>query len=201
MNSSTRKKSSSASTKARLRQQLRQRRQALTHSQQQSAARQLCTRFTRLSCFRQSQCIALYCASDGEIELQQLLHTAWRAGKHTFLPVITGVGQMEFRRYRAGEKLTLNRYGIAEPRASREVIAALELDLIITPLVGFDRGGHRLGVGGGYYDRALGRSSRRSNKPRLIGAAHSFQELEEVPTNTWDKRLQGVVTEQAYYRC
>jgi 5-formyltetrahydrofolate cyclo-ligase len=201
MNSSTRKRSSSASSKARLRQQLRQRRQALTHSQQQNAARQLCTRFTRLSCFRQSQYLALYCANDGEIDLQQLLHAAWRARKHTFLPVITGVGQMEFRRYRAGEKLTVNRYGIAEPRASREVIAALELDLIITPLVGFDRGGHRLGMGGGYYDRALERSSRRSNKPLLIGAAHSFQELEEVPTNSWDKRLQGVVTEQAYYRC
>jgi 5-formyltetrahydrofolate cyclo-ligase len=201
MNSSTRKISSTANTKARLRQQCRQRRQTLTHSQQQSAARQFCARFTRLSCLRQSQRIALYSASDGEIGLQRLLQAAWRAGKQTFLPVITGVGQMEFRRYRAGEKLTLNRYGIPEPRAGREVLAALELDLIITPLVGFDRRGHRLGRGGGYYDRALEQSSKRINKPLFIGAAHSFQELEEVPTDSWDRRLQGVVTEQAYYRC
>jgi 5-formyltetrahydrofolate cyclo-ligase len=111
------------------------------------------------------------------------------------------VGQLEFRRYRAGEQLQLNRYGIAEPSPGREVLAAPELDLIITPLVGFDRRGHRLGMGGGYYDRALRQSSNRSNKPLLIGAAHSFQELEKVPTEAWDRRLQGVVTEQAYYRC
>lgn len=201
MSSSSRKKPSSASTKARLRQQLRQRRQALTHSQQQSAAHQLCTRFTRLTCFRRSRTIALYCARDGEIDLQRLLHAAWRAGKHTFLPVITGIGQMEFRRYRSGEQLQLNRYGIAEPRPGRELLAALELDLIITPLVGFDRRGYRLGMGGGYYDRALEQGSKRINKPLLIGAAHSCQQLEEVPTEAWDRRLQGVVTEQAYHRC
>ena len=199
MNSSTRKKSSS--TKGRLRQELRQRRQVLTPSQQQSAARQLCARFTRLTCFQRSRTIALYCAQDGEIDLQGLLHAAWRAGKHTYLPVITGVGQMEFRRHRTGEQLHVNRYGIAEPRPGREVLAALELDLIVTPLVGFDRRGYRLGMGGGYYDRALGQSSKRINKPLLIGAAHSCQELEEVPTEAWDRRLQGVVTEQAYYRC
>jgi 5-formyltetrahydrofolate cyclo-ligase len=201
MNSSTRKIAATANTKARLRQQLRQRRQALTLSQQQSAARQLCARFARLSCFRRSQTIAMYCASDGEIELQQLLDAAWRAGKHTFLPVITGPGQMEFRRYRAGEQLQINRYGIAEPQAGQALIATLELDLIITPLVGFDRRGYRLGMGGGYYDRALEQSGKRSNQPLSIGAAHSFQELEEVPTEAWDKRLQGVVTEQAYHRC
>ena len=201
MNSPTRKISATASTKVRLRQQFRQRRQALTDSQQQSAARQLCARFARLSCFRRSRTIALYCASDGEIELQGLLHAAWRAGKQTFLPVITGPGQMEFRRHRAGEQLQLNRYGIAEPQAGRALIATLALDLIITPLVAFDRRGYRLGMGGGYYDRALRQSSKRSNKPLLIGAAHSFQELEAVPTESWDRRLQGVVTEQAYYRC
>jgi 5-formyltetrahydrofolate cyclo-ligase len=201
MNSSARKKSATANTKARLRKELRQRRQSPTHPQQQSAARQLCSRFSRLSCFRRSQTIALYCANDGEIELQRLLDAAWRAGKETFLPTITGVGQMEFRRYRSGEPLKLNQYGIAEPHPGREVLAALELDLIIAPLVGFDRRGYRLGMGGGYYDRALKQRSERIGKPLLIGAAHSFQELEEVPAEAWDRRLQGVVTEQAYYRC
>ena len=201
MNSLAGTTSSTAHTTARLRQQFRQRRQALSPSQQEDAARQLRSRFTRLSCFRRSQCIALYSASDGEIDLQPLLRAAWRAGKQTFLPVITGVGLMEFRRYCDGDSLVQNRYGIAEPGPGGEVLAAQELDLIITPLVAFDRGGGRLGMGGGYYDRALEQSSSGANNPLLIGVAHSFQELEEVPTDAWDRRLQGVVTERAYFRC
>lgn len=165
-------------------------------AEQASAARQLCEILTQLPCFEQSQRLGLYWASDGEIDLEPLFRAAWREGKQTFLPVITGPGVMEYRRHGAGESLQTNRYGIAEPRSGREGCATAELNLIIAPLVGFDREGHRLGMGGGYYDRAL---ANGTGQPMVIGAAHSCQELESVPTASWDRPLQGVATENAYY--
>ncbi len=188
-------------SKTKLRSTLRQRRQCLSSVAQQRAALLLCQRLSKLPVFRRSQRIAAYWASDGEIDLQPLIATAWRAGKQIYLPVVSDRHRLEFRRFQRSDRLNSNRFGIAEPPASAAKIEVSELDLLIAPLVGFDRRGNRLGMGGGYYDRALPAVSRRLYRPALIGAAHSCQQVDAIVREPWDKRLQAVVTEQEYIVC
>jgi 5-formyltetrahydrofolate cyclo-ligase len=72
-----------------------------------------------------------------------------------------------------------------------------ELDIIFLPLVGWDRSGGRLGMGGGFYDRTLAKLSG----PVLVGLSHAEQEVAEVPREEWDVPLQFVVTDTEMVRC
>jgi 5-formyltetrahydrofolate cyclo-ligase len=95
-----------------------------------------------------------------------------------------------------------NRLGIAEPQGSA-TLGARWLDLVFLPLLGFDRGGLRLGTGGGYYDRAFAfRQLRRSwHAPRLVGLGYAFQEVEGLTAAAHDVLLDAVVTEEGVIRC
>jgi 5-formyltetrahydrofolate cyclo-ligase len=190
---------SKKTAKAELRRTLRSKRRQLSHEQQQRAALQLCRRLCRLPVFWRSKTIAAYWASDGEISLQPLIAAAWRAGKRVFLPVVSDSQPLRFRQYRRGDRLRRNQFGIAEPRPSSPLVRLAELDLVIAPLVGFDERGNRLGMGGGFYDRAMARGSR--SRPRLIGAAHSIQQVNALIPEPWDQPLQAVVTEREYVLC
>lgn len=190
-----------ARSKAALRKQLRRRRSELPARQQGAASRQLAQQVLHLSCYQRSRHLALYWARGGEINLGPLLSICWRGGKAVYLPVTKEPGQMEFHRYRRGDPLRYNRFGIPEPAGGVDVRCALQLDLIVTPLVAYSRCGSRLGMGGGYYDRALQRLQKRRGRPLLLGAAHSFQEVDAIPEDRWDIRLHGVITEQGYTRC
>ncbi len=74
----------------------------------------------------------------------------------------------------------------------------LALDLVILPLVGFDRSGARLGRGGGFYDRAFQQVQKRAPRPFLLGVAHAVQELDCVPTERWDRSLHAIATDCDY---
>lgn len=189
-----------ASHKARLRQELRQQRRQLEPGPHQIASRKVCARICRLPLFWRSRSIALYLATDGEVDLHYLLQAAWRARKHTFLPVVTGKHSMSFCYFRPGDRLRRSRYGMTEPLHALTIDPAA-IDLIVTPLVAFDRLGQRLGRGGGYYDRALPAAQKYARQSSCIGAAFSFQELDEVPSDSWDRRLHSVVTEKETIVC
>ena len=173
----------SSSDKQTLRARLRSLRQAIGPGPQARAALAARDRLLRSALFPRGGSLAAYLASDGELDLQPLIRAAWSAGVRIYLPVVTGPGQMVFSRYRRGDRLRRNRHGILEPRRGGDTLDAAALDLILTPLVGFDRAGHRLGMGGGYYDRALGRPNRRGRRPRVVGVAHSCQEVKAIPSN------------------
>lgn len=95
-----------------------------------------------------------------------------------------------------------NRLGIDEPEGSA-TIAARWLDLVFLPLLGFDRGGVRLGTGGGFYDRAFAfRQLRRVwHKPRLVGFGYAFQQVEHLTKAPHDVALDAVVTDEGFMRC
>jgi 5-formyltetrahydrofolate cyclo-ligase len=186
--------------KPQLRSALRGHRQSLTAGQQQRAARALYHQFRFHPVFVRSRAVALYWASDGEIDPHPLLLHSLKAGKRVYLPRLIGNSEMHFCRYRAGDRLQRNRFGIPEPSGSAP-LATSQLDLVVTPLVGFDRRGTRLGMGGGYYDRYFKQLGKRQQRPIVVGAAHSFQEQADLPREPWDRKLQWVVTERGWWRC
>jgi 5-formyltetrahydrofolate cyclo-ligase len=94
-----------------------------------------------------------------------------------------------------GPVLRDNRYGIAEPASG---MRAARLDLIVLPLVAFDAQGHRLGMGGGYYDRLLARTRRGG--PRRVGYAFSAQQADALPHEAHDAKLDAVATERGLLR-
>lgn len=190
-------------SKPELRRLLRARRRALGLSQRRAAAVAATLRLLRSPWFRHSDKLAFYLANDGEMDASLLLQAALSAGKQCFLPRIDHSAQprMQFAAYRRGDRLARNRFGIAEPLPRAEVIAPMKLDLVLMPLVGFDRGGGRLGMGAGYYDRSFaGKRHWPSVGPKLIGLAHQCQCVMLVPNNEWDVPLDGVVTDAATYR-
>jgi 5-formyltetrahydrofolate cyclo-ligase len=97
-----------------------------------------------------------------------------------------------------------NRFGIPEPAvARRDWRSARRLDVIVAPLVAFDRSGRRLGMGGGWYDRTLGfrRFHASFRRPWFIGLAYGFQEVARLEADAWDVPMDAVITEREAVRC
>lgn len=192
--------------KRQLRRQMRARRRSLSPAQQRRAALALAQQLLRLPAFMRSKKIALYLPNDGEIDPQPLAQKAWRMGKHCYLPVLHPLKprQLIFIRYRPDTRLFPNRFGIPEPDPRRHSWLPPEsLDLVLLPLVAFDREGGRLGMGGGFYDRTFAFKKRTlpyKTKPQLVGLAHSCQEAELVARDTWDLPLSAIATERELIR-
>jgi 5-formyltetrahydrofolate cyclo-ligase len=107
---------------------------------------------------------------------------------------------MSFRRGIA--TLKRNRFGILEP-VGGQALSSRWLDLVFVPVVGFDIRGTRLGMGAGFYDRALAwRHTRNAWRgPRLIGLAYAFQQVDSIAAQAHDVHLDAVVTEKGVLRC
>lgn len=181
-----------------LRKQIRQQRRALSPQQQTLAARRLRKKLVCNPLFQRSRHIAFYLPSDGEIDPVPVMKEAWRRGKTCYLPVLTPLGQkLLFVRFEKGDRLTPNKFKIPEPNPlTQPCRQAWALDLVITPLVAFDKTGGRLGMGGGYYDRSFAfLRQKRAQKPNLLGVAHTFQERQELPMQAWDIPLNAVFTD------
>jgi 5-formyltetrahydrofolate cyclo-ligase len=186
--------------RARIRRRVRDRRRTLTASTRRSAARRMARIAAASAVFRTSRRIGLYLPNDGEMDPLPLLRRAWSRRKRCYLPLLDPLGsnRLWFVPYRAGDALRLNRYGIPEPaHPARARVSARRLDLILAPLVAFDAAGHRLGMGGGYYDRSLRflRRRRHWRRPRFYGLAYELQKVPRLPAAAWDVDLDGCFTE------
>jgi 5-formyltetrahydrofolate cyclo-ligase len=114
-------------------------------------------------------------------------------GFATALPVVVGRGaHLTFRLWRPGDPTTLGGMGIPEPV---ETAPAVDPDLLFVPLACFDRRGHRIGYGAGYYDRSLERL-RAAKNVHAVGVAYGVCEVAAVPYEAHDQRLDAIVTEQ-----
>ena len=190
------------SDKARLRKMLRARRRALSAGEQRRAGASLARRLAGQPLWRRSRRIAVYWACDGEIDPRPLVEQAWQQGRQVFLPVVDWLNpRLRFVGWDRQTPLISNRYGIAEPAPSgdRCPVAPWTLDLVLVPLTGFDAACHRLGMGGGFYDRTFcsSRAGMAIRQPPLLGLAHSCQQLEQVPTDPHDLALSAVATDRA----
>ena len=193
--------SSTSATRKSLRRELRAKRRALTRAQQRRASEQLVRRLAIHPVFLRSQYISFYMAEDGEIDVQLVMMAAERMGKTCYLPVLHPLGNktLWFTRYRPGDHLRKNYFDLAEPTIDKKRIAPWALDLVLMPLVGFDRRGNRLGMGGGFYDRTFGFRNRTARvKPRspvLMGIAHQCQEVAGLTREAWDVALDYIATD------
>ncbi|HMU90297.1 MAG TPA: 5-formyltetrahydrofolate cyclo-ligase [Pseudomonadales bacterium] len=182
-----------------LRRELRRQRRALSASAQRQAAASVARHLAGWLRFLHSRRIGHYLASDGEIDPTSALLRGQARGAQGFLPILHPFAhnRLLFAPHRPGERLILNRYAIAEPDLRRQALTpAWSLDLVLLPLVAFDRSGARLGMGGGYYDRTFALDRPWPSRPLLVGVAHHFQERPQLPMATWDVPLDAVVTDR-----
>ncbi|QCU89852.1 5-formyltetrahydrofolate cyclo-ligase [Thiomicrorhabdus sediminis] len=191
-----------------LRKTLRDQRRQLPSSIQQHHAKQALQHLSDLlsqnPAFQTPQNIALFLAQDGELETDTAIQYLWQQSEHhIYLPVLETQPDwhMGFARYKPDSKMVRNRFDIAEPDvALNEHLNGEQMDWVFMPLVGFDKQGNRMGMGGGYYDRsfAFKLQNSRENQTKLIGWAHSFQQVEQLPKEPWDVPLDGIITEQGF---
>ncbi|MCU7924609.1 MAG: 5-formyltetrahydrofolate cyclo-ligase [Candidatus Thiodiazotropha sp. (ex Dulcina madagascariensis)] len=154
--------------------------------------------------FRHGHRVAFYHAMRGEMDPAPLLQLAIRTGKTPYLPVLRQrpARGLWFAPYPQGAKLIDNRFGIPEPCFKhRRLVMPWALDLVFVPLIAFDAQGHRLGMGGGYYDRTFAYKRQRTHLrgPKLIGLAHEFQRVPRLSAKPWDIPLDAVITESCIH--
>ena len=182
-------------TRQQIRQQIRQRRRALTPEQQTQFALQAADRMMAYPPVLLAQTVAVFLSFDGELDTRPLIDQLWRAGKRVYLPVLHpfSPGNLLFLHYHPSSELVVNRLKIREPKLDvRDVLPLSQLDVLVTPLVAFDAAGQRLGMGGGFYDRTL--QNWRQHRLQPVGYAHDCQQVDALPTEQWDIPLPAVIT-------
>ncbi|MCH7636738.1 MAG: 5-formyltetrahydrofolate cyclo-ligase [Proteobacteria bacterium] len=122
--------------------------------------------------FSAARTIACYLPMNDEVDPTRIIRRAWCAKKRVFCPVIENNGGMVFRKLDRDTTLQRNRFGLWEP-VSGVCVSSKSLDLVITPLVAFDTNNHRIGMGGGFFDRSFAflKHKKRWLRPKLIGLA------------------------------
>jgi len=187
------------SERSALRKILRERRAALDAGERIAAAGALVEHLEAIPEFLTDPNIAGYWAVDGELPLAAIVGGLRARGQVYHLPVIDAEKRIVFAPWSPGMPIATNRYGIPEPSdTTRAHLAPDAMDVVLVPLLGFDRSGHRLGFGGGYYDRSFAflRDLERPAKPLLVGIGYAAQEIEHIDPRDWDVRLDYVATER-----
>lgn len=176
---------------------MRAARQSLSPATQRQAARSLKNKFNQHPRFKYARSIALYLANDGEVSTELAIQQAWHCGQQVYLPVLDPVrkGFLWFVQYKPDSRMRKNRFGITEPdpKYNRRINPRF-LSVVGFPLVAFDINGNRLGMGGGFYDRSFEFCRQASVKPKLFGLAHYCQQVENLPSESWDIQLEGVIS-------
>jgi 5-formyltetrahydrofolate cyclo-ligase len=156
----------------------------------QSAA--IAARCAPIAAAARPRCLAGYLPIRSEVDPRPILAAAREAAITIVLPAIADAVTIVFRTWRQGASLVPAGFGTIAPEATAPVGLP---DLILLPLVGFDRSGIRLGYGRGFYDRAIAGLHAVGRRPALVGLAFSVQEVPRIPHEPHDVRLDWVVTE------
>lgn len=134
-----------------------------------------------------------------EYDARHLLAKLRKVGLVTLLPVVVGKGQpLQFRAWKPGDPLAQGALGIPFPPQGPDLVP----DTVLLPVVGFDRGGYRLGYGGGFFDRTLQSLEARGFRPRVIGVGHELAFMDTIYPQAYDRPLDFMATERGVYeRC
>lgn len=182
-----------------LRTLLRARRRSLSLADVKALSQHIAERLLVMPQFVQADALVLYNANDHEVETDRLWQAAIQQGKSVYYPRISADHtSLEFIRRRPNDILILGTFGILIPPGD-ELLAALQpTDIVLTPGVGFDEHGRRLGRGKGYYDRAF--RGVLSGALR-IAPAYELQIVPAIPAGPADERVDWIVTEKRKMEC
>ena len=192
---------SESETTAQVRQRMRAARKALHERDVLAASFAITQTLCRMPPLRRATTVALYLPAFNEVDCTLLSQRLEMRGKLVYAPILRK-NRLVFAPAGQSRNYTENQFGIPEPVHRRhELRDARQLDVIITPLVAFDRQCNRVGMGGGYYDRTLAFRKHRGHwrRPLTIGVAYSFQRVDSIAAEPWDIPLDVVITEKESY--
>lgn len=176
-------------TKQELRKQIRAQKRQLPTTELSSLSEEICNKVLRSAWWQEADTLLLYYPLSDEVDVRPLIQEAYQNGKRVLLPVCVG-DDLELRLYEGEASLASGAFGIMEPTGplfAPEDYPDIQLALI--PGMAFDRVGHRLGRGRGYYDRLL----PKLTATMLQGICFPFQLVEQVPTDAHDIAVREVV--------
>jgi len=179
------------SIKSTLRKQLNNKRALLSKQEVNELSSIICQNIVTFSNFKKITTVALYYAHGNEVDLSSI----HKSNKNLSLPVIHTKNTMSFHAINNETKLVENKYGIFEP-LNTTIIKPEKIELCLMPLVGFNKKGHRLGMGGGYYDRYFSMNKMKKKPTILIGIAYAFQENDTIKVDPWDVPLDFIITDK-----
>jgi len=190
-----------SSLKSTLRKRLRTLRRSLDAADHARRSGLATAAIKRLPAFKCGARIAIYLPFDRETHTAALVADAQRRGVHLYVPVVSDLRHRRLRFYPLSGGTHPGVFGIAVPRRRGKAVEPRWFHCIIVPLVGIDGAGRRLGVGGGFYDRALAfrRLRRHWRGPRLIGLGFECQRVADVHADPWDVRLDALATESGVH--
>ena len=167
------------------------RRDALSPEERTAKSARIVERLRALVADLKPSSVAGYLAIRSEADIEPLLRSLREQGTPTGLPALSG-GGIVFREWRDSDPLDTVEYGLRQPT---EDAPGMVPELILAPMVAFDRLGRRLGYGRGHYDRALAAMRNAGYVFRIFGVAFATQEVAPIPIEPHDIALDGVVTE------
>jgi 5-formyltetrahydrofolate cyclo-ligase len=178
--------------KATLRRQMLSRRKTV-HAEKGAAASQAVARRVVEEFLAAGKCVAGYWPIGDELDPRPALEAVIGAGGAAALPVVAGQGQvLLFRQWNRGDPLESGPFGTAHPTPRAEAVTP---DVLLLPLIAYDKTGHRLGYGAGYYDRTV-QALRDRHAIVVIGLAYDEQEIDAVPAGSHDQRLDAIITDK-----
>ena len=156
------------------------------------AGEQVCQQLLDSKKLKTNQIVAVYWPLGDELDPMPLLNKLHELGHQTLLPVMLGAGKpLLFRKWESNDSLKTAQFGTYEPCEDKPV---LKPDVILAPLLAFDRHGYRLGYGGGFYDRTI-ENLRQTKSVSVFGVAYAAQEMNRVVRGPFDQPLDAVITE------
>ncbi len=180
------------SAKAALRGEMIERRNRLAAGIRAKASGEVARRAIAFIADLRPHCIAAYLPIGSECDPGAVIAWAADNGIAVALPAVVDKTTMVFRRYRPGDRLDDGGFGTRAPGADAP---RLDPDLIVAPMIAYDRTGGRLGYGLGFYDRAIAELRARGLAPLMVGAAFAVQEIARIPRAAHDAHLDAIVTE------
>jgi 5-formyltetrahydrofolate cyclo-ligase len=174
-------------------------REYLSVSEITSKSRLIQQRVLRFPPYLRSRAVALYSPSGNEVATEDIRDHALQAGKKLFYPKLETGTDLHLVRLEASDKMAPGRYGILEPTGVESLAKDDEEGLaVFVPGLAFDLRGNRLGRGKGWYDRAL---ASLGVAARFIALAYEFQIVDEIPTDSWDRKVHHIITERRTIDC
>lgn len=173
--------------KSRLRKELLEKRKSLGTQEAEKRSEIIIAKLLQDKDYIKSKTVMFYVSKGNEVRTQELIKQAMKT-KKVIVPKVTGKGLIccELKDF---ENMEFSCFGILEPK--EEITCDIsEIDLIIVPGIVFDKSGHRIGYGNGYYDRLL-----KNARCKKIGLAYNFQLMDKISADAWDQRVDKVIVD------